>query len=334
MSAKRSKSLIVLQTVPMLLQLLFMAAIPFCSFSTFMELTSDMDFSGTMILMAVLIFLATISGITAGVVSLVGAIKKNGAPPLFTTALVKIFSLPLYLISGALWVLLAMGMYNPFLIWGIPIEIGIGIGCTFIYMIGTSAPLIIYAIVYSIKYKRKPTVSIVLAVLFLFTLVLDYVGLIIYAIFLKKWFVDKYPPLTEEEKKVRNKSLLITFSIAVFVVIVLAICFLTSSTYASNYLLSDIYTNGISGTHPGTFIDNTETINGYEYKVTYVTDQDTVNSVIDSYNTFTENHPSYRKRIGEVTIIFCSDGEDEIYRISAGNEPIENYPQIVFELEE
>lgn len=81
-----------------------------------------------------------------------------------------------FAINFIIWLFLVAGLGNPFLFWSIPLVLGIGICATYIYVLLINLPKFIYVIVRLIKRKKKPTASIVVALIFQFFFCLDYVG--------------------------------------------------------------------------------------------------------------------------------------------------------------
>ena len=149
----------------MVIQMVLMYLIPFgvfVSFAAFGSMSKEL-LTGSLIAIILIVCAATVAGIVAAIVSLVGAISLKGNPPVYATLVVKLLSLPFYLVAGAMWLIGAGGMFNPFLMIGIPFELAMAVGCTYVYMIGTSIPLIIYAIVFTRKYKRKLSASLILS---------------------------------------------------------------------------------------------------------------------------------------------------------------------------
>ena len=92
----------------------------------------------------------------------------------------------LVLLSVRALAMLVSGMLNPFLFLAIPAIIVIGCCITYVYMIMTGMPDIIYMIAFLIRRKKKPNIYMILGLIFEFFFVLDLVG----AIFINKAFKE------------------------------------------------------------------------------------------------------------------------------------------------
>ena len=272
---------------------------------------------GTILLIVVGVF----SGIASAIIALIGAISKKGSPPVYTTLIVKILSLPFYLFMCNYSLLFSFAMLNPFLALGIPFEIAIFIGIIYVYMLGTSLPLIIYAIVFKFKYKSKVTVSWVLSIIFLFFLVFDYVGAIIYMINQRKWFPEHFPPIDEAKRKKIRKTALIVIASILVIVAVLTTAFRLSSRGSALNLYSNVITTVNDNDLPcvAEFKDDE---NGY---VIYLTQADATArmKIMNCYNRFVDEHPYYSQKMGTVTFVFYkydeSRGIDPVVIVTNGS---------------
>lgn len=81
-----------------------------------------------------------------------------------------------FIMNGIIWLMLVAGLGNPFLFWSIPLAMFIGFCATYIYTLMVNLPKFIYVVVRLMKRKKKPTASIIVALIFQFFFCLDYVG--------------------------------------------------------------------------------------------------------------------------------------------------------------
>ncbi len=132
---------------------------------------SVLDFIVPLALLGVSILL----GITALVLAITGAVKNEG-PVSVITVVVKVLMIPFFVVNFLLWFLAIGGMFNPFLMVGIPVVAFIGICLTYGYMLTTSLPDIVYTIIFCIRNKRKPSRLMVIGVIFEFIFMLDLLG--------------------------------------------------------------------------------------------------------------------------------------------------------------
>lgn len=131
------------------------------------------DFNWTLI--GILLVVAIVLGIIPFVFAIIGAIK-NEAPMTMVTIVIKSIMIPFFGINLYSWIQLVGGLMNPFLLLTIPAVICIGICATYLFMLTTSLPDIIYMIIFMIKQKKKPKLLMVIGVLCLFIFVLDLPG--------------------------------------------------------------------------------------------------------------------------------------------------------------
>ena len=268
-----------------------------------------------------LIIVGVFSGIASAIIALIGAISRKGNPPVFITLIVKILSLPFYYFTINMSLLLSLAMLNPFLLLGIPLQIAITLGIMYIYMLGTSLPLIIYAIVFKFKYKSKMTISLGLSIVLLFFLVFDYVGLIIYMVYHRKWFSEHFPPIDEAKRKKTRKTILIVVASVLIIFIVGFTAFRLSSRGSALNLYSNVIATVNDNNLPcvAEFKDDE---NGY---VIYLTHADVTArmKIINCYNRFVDEHPYYSKKMGTVTFVFYkydeSRGLDPVVIVTNGS---------------
>ena len=115
-------------------------------------------------------------GFVAFVLAIIGGARKEFGPAIPITIGVKLLMIPFFGINIYLWLFLLSGMLNPFLLLGIPAAGGIGIVLTYIYMLMTGLPDVIYSIIFLIRSRKKPSVIMVVGMLMMFVFVLDIVG--------------------------------------------------------------------------------------------------------------------------------------------------------------
>ena len=143
--------------------------------------TFDFNFPAIFILLGVSIVL----GLTSFILAIVGGLK-NEEPKTLVTIIVKAALIPFFCINLYCWILGISGMLNPFLLMGIPAVGFIGICLTYVYMFMTSAPDIVYTIIFCIKNKKRPTALMIVGVILEFFFLADIVG----AILLHKSYKD------------------------------------------------------------------------------------------------------------------------------------------------
>ncbi len=137
-------------------------------------------------LIGVLLGLALVVGIAALIFGIIGTAKREEDPKTCLTVIIKAALIPFFCINIYLWCVLVSGMLNPFLFLAIPAIIVIGCCVTYVYMIMTGLPDIIYMIAFLIRRKKKPNIYMILGLIFEFFFVLDLVG----AIFINKAFKE------------------------------------------------------------------------------------------------------------------------------------------------
>ena len=113
-------------------------------------------------------------GLAAFILGIIGGAMREAKPYVVLT------------INIYLWLLVMSGMLNPFLLFGIPAMAGIGVVLTYVYMLMTSLPDIIYTIIFLIKNRQRPNVFIVVGIIAMFFFVLDVVGAILLNVGYKK----------------------------------------------------------------------------------------------------------------------------------------------------
>ena len=136
-------------------------------------------------LIGILLCIAVVLGLTALILSIVGTVKKD-EPYTLITVVLKCAMVPFFCVNLIAWFCLVSGMMNPFLFLGIPAIICLGVCLTYVYMLMTSLPDIIYMITFTIKRKKKPNVFMIVGIVLEFIFVLDVVG----SIFIHKAYKD------------------------------------------------------------------------------------------------------------------------------------------------
>ena len=136
-------------------------------------------------LVFILLVVSILTGLTALGFGIAGTIKSEG-PLTGITVGVKIAMIPFFVINIVLWILLIAGMLNPFLMLGIPLAAVIGVCLTYVYMLMTGLPDIIYCIGFCIKNKKRPTGLMAAGVILNFFFMLDVIGSIMIRRSLKK----------------------------------------------------------------------------------------------------------------------------------------------------
>ena len=126
----------------------------------------------------ILLAVALVLDLVSFVLAIIGSAKQED-PKTKMTVIIKALFIPFFLINLTLYVLSFLGMFNPFLMWAIPLVMVIGVCLTYAYMFMSSWPDIIYMIIYTIKNKRRPKPGMVLGIIFEFFFVLDIVGAIL-----------------------------------------------------------------------------------------------------------------------------------------------------------
>lgn len=128
-------------------------------------------------LVFILLAISILTGITALGFGIAGTVKKE-KPLTGITVGVKIAMIPFFGLNIVLWILLFAGMLNPFLMFGIPLAAVIGVCLTYVYMLMTGLPDIIYSIGFCIKNKKRPAALLIAGVILSFIFVLDVIGII------------------------------------------------------------------------------------------------------------------------------------------------------------
>ena len=128
--------------------------------------------------MGILLGAALLLDFTSFILAIIGSVKQED-PKTKMTIVIKALMIPFFLLNVTIWFFTVLGEFNPFLMIAIPLTIFLGVGLTYAYMFMTSWPDIIYMIIYTIKNKRRPTLYMVLGIIFEFIFVFDFIGSIL-----------------------------------------------------------------------------------------------------------------------------------------------------------
>ena len=126
----------------------------------------------------ILLAVALVLDLVSFVLAIIGSAKQE-EPKTGMTILIKALFIPFFLINITLYILSFLGMMNPFLMLGIPAVGFIGICLTYVYMFMTSAPDIVYTLIFCIKNKKRPTALMIVGVILEFFFLADLVGAIL-----------------------------------------------------------------------------------------------------------------------------------------------------------
>lgn len=131
------------------------------------------------VLTGILLGIAFLIGIASLIFGIIGTAKREDDPKTFLSVIIKAVMVPFFCVNIYLWGALVSGMLNPFFLLAIPVIIFIGCCLTYVYMIMTGMPDIIYMISYIIRKKKKPGIKMILGIIFEFFFVLDLAGVIL-----------------------------------------------------------------------------------------------------------------------------------------------------------
>ena len=129
-------------------------------------------------LIGFLLVVAFALGITALVMAILGAAKKEKDNTMVTIVL-KTLMIPFFAINLYCWFCLVSGLMNPFLFIAIPGVVIIGVAVTYIIMLTTSLPEIVYMIIFMIRQKKSPKKQMVGGIFLCFCFFLDLVGIVL-----------------------------------------------------------------------------------------------------------------------------------------------------------
>ena len=133
----------------------------------------------------ILLGVAIVLGRASFVLAIIGGVKNEG-PSSLITVIVKACMIPFFGINLYCWLMGISGMLNPFLLMGIPFVGFLGICLTYVFMFTTSAPDIVYTLIFCIRNRKRPTGLMITGVILEFFFLADLVG----AILLHKTYKD------------------------------------------------------------------------------------------------------------------------------------------------
>lgn len=129
---------------------------------------------------------ALILGLVAFVFAIIGSAKKEPKAYTLSTVIIKTVLIPFFGLNLYLWCVWISGLFNPFLLLAIPVVICIGVCLTYVYMLMTGMPDVIYTIVYLVRNKIRPKFPLVLGIILCFTFVADVAGSVLIHRFFKE----------------------------------------------------------------------------------------------------------------------------------------------------
>lgn len=116
------------------------------------------------------------------------SVFKDNPNPIKMTLAVKLAAIPWYVVNLGIWMVLALGMLNPFFLVALPIVIVLGIAFTYLVMVSTS----LYNVAYLIRglskqmFPKRPV--FIPALVFHFIFCLDVVGSVLLLRSIKKGY--------------------------------------------------------------------------------------------------------------------------------------------------
>ena len=131
------------------------------------------------------ILVAAFFAVIGLILAIISGIRKEAPATVFSIVL-KVIMIPFFIVNFLLWVLILLGTLNPFLIAASPFVILIGAVLTYLVLLMTSLPDIIFTLIELRLYKNRPRGLFVWGIVLSFFFVLDLVG----AILLHKAFKD------------------------------------------------------------------------------------------------------------------------------------------------
>ena len=126
----------------------------------------------------ILLGVAIVLGLASFVLAIIGGVKNEG-PSSLITVIVKACMIPFFGINLYCWLMGISGMLNPFLLMGIPFVGFLGICLTYVFMFTTSAPDIVYTLIFCIRNRKRPTGLMITGVILEFFFLADLVGAIL-----------------------------------------------------------------------------------------------------------------------------------------------------------
>ena len=126
----------------------------------------------------ILLGVAIVLGLASFVLAIIGGVKNEG-PSSLITVIVKACMIPFFGINLYCWLMGISGMLNPFLLMGIPFVGFLGICLTYVFMFTTSAPDIVYTLIFCIRNRKRPTGLMITGVILEFFFLADLEGAIL-----------------------------------------------------------------------------------------------------------------------------------------------------------
>ena len=161
-----ASKIVILVATLILYVMQMLIAVPLFGAFVLEENWGDMD-NARLSAVGILLAVALVLDLVSFILAIIGAAKQED-PKTKMTVIIKALFIPFFLINITLYVLSFLGMFNPFLMWAIPLVMVIGVCLTYAYMFMSSWPDIIYMIIYLIKNKRRPKPGMVLGIIFEF----------------------------------------------------------------------------------------------------------------------------------------------------------------------
>ena len=144
---------------------------------------SGTEISGGFVLACILF--ACLFGIIGFILAIVAGVRKEAPATVFSMVL-KFMMIPFFILNFLFWVFLFLGTLNPFLIVATPFVALIGGFLTYLVVLMTSLPDVVFTLIELRLYTGASKKLFVLGVVFSFFFVLDVVGAVILHIAFKK----------------------------------------------------------------------------------------------------------------------------------------------------
>ena len=131
------------------------------------------------------IFAALLFGIIGLILAIVAGVRKEAPATVFSMVL-KFMMIPFFILNFLFWAFFFLGTLNPFLIVASPFVILIGAFLTYLVVLMTSLPDVIFTLIELRLYPNCPKKLFVIGLIFSFFFVLDVVGAVILHIAFKQ----------------------------------------------------------------------------------------------------------------------------------------------------
>lgn len=106
--------------------------------------------------------------------------KRDVESPYKSTLIIKLSLIPFYIFNFIFWVLIMIGMLNPFLFIFMPLVLFSAIAAAYLYMVSTSIPNVVYAFVHRTDGSAEGVDALIAVTQFIF--VADVVGALLLCI--------------------------------------------------------------------------------------------------------------------------------------------------------